>query len=112
MEFKRHFKTYFLKEARRFIHSLDHKTRKKVLFNIYCVEHQADVELFKKLNNEIWEFRTKYVGIQVRLLAFWHKKPSEETQVIITHGFIKKTWKIPGKEIKKAESIKSKFLLQ
>ncbi|MFC5284729.1 hypothetical protein [Pedobacter alpinus] len=32
---------------------------------------ELDPELFKKLNNEIWEFRTLYQGLQYRLLAFF-----------------------------------------
>ncbi|WP_231390026.1 type II toxin-antitoxin system RelE/ParE family toxin [Sphingobacterium pedocola] len=51
--------------------------------------------MFKKLNNDIWEFRTLYQGLQYRLLAFWDKTFSSETMVISTHGFIKKRSKVP-----------------
>jgi phage-related protein len=58
----------------------------------------TDNELFKKLEGtEIWEFRTLYNNIKYRLLAFWDTE--EETLVIATHGFIKKTQKTPAKEI-------------
>ena len=51
---------------------------------------QHDPELFKKLKDEIWEFRTLFQGLQYRLLAFWDKTNSENTLVISTHGFVKK----------------------
>jgi phage-related protein len=65
--------------------------------------------LFKKLTDEIWEFRTLYNGLQIRLLAFWHKQDGVETFVIATHGFIKKTDKVPTKEIERALSIKRAY---
>jgi hypothetical protein len=36
-------------------------------------EQTNDPRLFNKLQNDIWEFRTKYAGLQIRLLAFWDK---------------------------------------
>lgn len=48
----------------------------------------------------VGEFRTKYAGLQIRLLAFWDKTDSKETLVIATHGFIKKVDKIPGNALK------------
>lgn len=68
----------------------------------------TDNELFKKLEGtEIWEFRTLYNGIQYRLLAFWDTE--QETLVIATHGFIKKTQKTPAKEIAKAEAMRKEY---
>lgn len=48
-----------------------------------------DADLFKKLSDEIWEFRTLYQGLQYRLLAFWDKTDHSEIMVIATHGFVK-----------------------
>ena len=63
-----------------------------------------DKELFKKLDDtEIWELRTLFNGICYRLFAFWDKE--QGALVLITHGIIKKTQKIPDKEIKKAEAL-------
>ncbi len=50
---------------------------------------------FKKLDDLIWEFRTKYKKTYYRLLSFWDKTDKTETLVIATHGIIKKTDKIP-----------------
>ncbi len=81
----------------------------KILYNIRKAQVKNDPELFKKLIDDTWEFRTLYEGLQYRLLAFWDKTSSAETLVISTHGFIKKQGKIPEKEIKKAIQDKRKY---
>ena len=63
----------------------------------------TDPKLFKKLDGEIWEFRTLYSGFQYRFLAFWDKENNTETIVFATHGMVKKTSKVDKKEIDKAE---------
>ena len=73
----------------------------------FLLEH--DPELFKKLTDEIWEFRTLYQGLQYRLLAFWDKTNTANTLVISTHGFIKKRSKIPDNEILKAKQLRTKY---
>lgn len=86
----RYFETRFLEEANEFIAGLDSKTVKKILYNIDLAEQTNDPKLLKKLQNDIWEFRTKYAGLQIRLLAFWDKTDSQNTLVFATHGFIKR----------------------
>ena len=54
------FKVEFLEEASTFIDSLEEKVRDKIIYNITKATFSNDKELFKKLNNEIWEFRTLY----------------------------------------------------
>ena len=81
----------FLEFAKEFLDKLESKTREKVFFNIWKSREVNDPELFKKLSDEIWEFRTKYLTKQIRLLAFWDKEDRQETLVVATHGFIKKT---------------------
>lgn len=105
----KYFETKFLEEARDFIKSLDYKTAKKIFYNIDLAEQTNDPKLFKKLNENIWEFRTRYAGIQIRLLAFWDKTEKESTLVFATHGFKKKVSKVPTKEIEKAEKIMSNY---
>jgi phage-related protein len=105
----RYFDTVFLDEADEFIASLKPKTAKKVFYNIDLAEQTNDPRLFKKLKKEIWEFRTKYEGLQVRLLAFWDKTNKEETLVIATHGFIKKVDKVPESEIDRAVRIREQY---
>lgn len=103
------FNVDFLEPSKDFLDKLDDKSRKKVLFNIWKSRSVNDPELFKKLNEEIWEFRTRYLTKQIRLLAFWDKTGKTETIVVATHGFLKKTKKTPESEIEKAERIRKKY---
>lgn len=105
----RYFETIFSNEVEKFIEGLDVKEAKKIFYNIDLAEQTNDPKLFKKLENEIWEFRTLYNKSQIRLLAFWDKTKSIETLVIVTHGFIKKTDRILKKEIEKANNMRIKY---
>ena len=107
----RYFETRFLKEADEFVAKLDKKSAKKVFYNIDLAEQTNDPKLFKKLNKEIWEFRSLYLGNQNRLLAFWDKTETTATLVLATHGFIKKGDKVPISEIEKAERIREEYFL-
>jgi len=104
------FEVVFLEQALDFIDLLDLKTKKKVYYNIDKSKLANDPKLFKKLTSEIWEFRTKYGGLQYRLLAFWDKTEKTETLVISTHGIIKKVDKMPKAEIEKAMKIRAEYL--
>jgi len=104
------FKVVLLEEALSFIDSLDLKTRKKIYYNLDKARHGNDPKLFKKLTDEIWEFRTKYSGLQYRFFAFWDKTDEGETLVISTHGIIKKVSKVPKSEIEKAMKIRTVYL--
>ena len=84
------FNIIFLDEAFEFLKSLDKKHYEKILFNIRKSQTANDPELLKKLTEDIWEFRTRYQGMQYRLLAFWDKTETDNTLIISTHGFIKK----------------------
>tara|TARA_R110000868_G_scaffold5985_1_gene34727 strand:- start:242 stop:478 length:237 start_codon:yes stop_codon:yes gene_type:complete len=56
------FETKLLEEAFEFIEKQNLKTRKKIFQNIRRAEQQSDPKFFKKLTNDIWEFRTLYSG--------------------------------------------------
>ena len=103
------FEVELLPEAFAFIKKQDLKTRKKIFQNLNRAKQSLDPALFKKLTNEIWEFRTRYNGIQYRLLAFWDKEDEVETIVFATHGFKKKTDKVAKKEIQKADKIRIEY---
>ena len=100
------FETILLQEAKDFLASLDKKSRKKILYNIWKSKSINDTTLFKPLTDEIWEFRTLFNKQQIRLFAFWDKTDKEQTLVIATHGLIKKTSKIPKNDIEKAIRLK------
>ncbi len=106
------FSVELLPEAVEFLEILDDKTREKIYYNIKKSQYITDNELFKKLNDNIWEFRTLYKSKAYRLFAFWDKPDGSETIVLATHGIIKKTNKTPPKEIEKAESIRKQYLNQ
>ena len=103
------FSIQYLEEAVDFLQSIDKKANKKILYNIDKAKEENDPKLFKKLNGNIWEFRTLYNGLQYRLLAFWDKTEDIDTLVIATHGFIKKTDRVPSKEIEKTEKIRTLY---
>lgn len=68
------FNVEFLEEAMLFIASQEPKPREKILYNIWKERSVNDPELFKKLTDSIWEFRTLYNGKAFRLFAFWDKR--------------------------------------
>lgn len=100
------FEVLYSEEADAFLDKQSDKVRAKILYNIAKASYTNDPKLFKKLENtDIWEFRTLFDNIQYRLLAFWDKRNGQNTLVIATHGFIKKTQKTPQREIQHAQSI-------
>jgi len=103
------FEVVFLTEARDFLLRLDEKSRDKIIFNIDKAKIKTDKSLFKKLEGNIWEFRTLFNKTHFRIFAFWDKETDKETLVFTTHGMVKKTGKIPKKEIEKAERIRLKY---
>ena len=108
----KHFEILFLDEAFEFLSSLERKHYEKILYNIRKSQVELDPELFKKLSDDIWEFRTLYQGLRYRLLAFWDKTSTIDTLVVSTHGFVKNRSKVPDNEIQKAVNIRTKYLVE
>ena len=54
------FDIVFLNETFEFLSNLEKKHYGKIIFNIRKAQTKHDPELFKKLKDEIWEFRTLY----------------------------------------------------
>lgn len=107
---KPNFNVELLPDAIEFLENLEDKAREKIYYNIKKSQFVHDKELFKKLNDSIWEFRTLYNSKTYRLFSFWDKTADEETLVIATHGILKKTQKTPQKEINKAEEVRKQYL--
>lgn len=103
------FEIIFLTEAREFLLQLDEKSRDKIIFNMDKAKSTNDKELFKKLKGEIWEFRTLFNKTYYRVFSFWDKTDTQNTLVLATHGIIKKTAKVPEREINKAEQIRLRY---
>ena len=107
---KNYFEILFLEEAFEFLTGLERKHYEKILYNIRKSQVELDPNLFKKLTDDIWEFRTVYQGLHYRLLAFWDNRALVKTVVVVTHGFIKKRSKVPNNEIKKARLSRNAYL--
>lgn len=90
------FKVELLEEVVEFLNELDEKARDKIIYNL----RKAQI-----VNDNVWEFRTLHNKTKYRLFAFWDKTDKSNTVVISTHAIIKKTAKIPTKEIAKTEKI-------
>ena len=106
------FKVEFLPEAVEFMDSLDQKSQQKIYYNIKKAQLTNDPELFKKLNDNIWEFRTFYNKTYFRIFAFWDKSQGQQTLVLSTHGIIKKTGRTPKTNLEKAERIREQYFQQ
>ena len=102
---KQKFEVIILEEVWEFLDTLDEKAREKIFYNIDKSKYVNDPELFKKLDDDIWEFRTLYKKTCYRLLSFWDKTDKTETLVVAAHGIIKKTDKVNMGEIEKGRAI-------
>ncbi len=109
---KQRFNVILLGEVWDLLDSIDEKSKEKILYNIDKAKYVNDPKLFKKLDELIWEFRTKYRRTYYRLLSFWDKTDKTEILVVATHGIIKKTDKIPKLEIEKAKAIMKQYFEQ
>jgi phage-related protein len=103
------YRIVFLDEAVEFLNRVEEKAREKIYYNLKKAQITNDKTVFKKLNDEIWEFRTIYKRTQYRLFAFWDKTDKEDTLVISTHGIKKKTQKTSKREIIKAENLRKQY---
>jgi phage-related protein len=99
------FEVLILGEVRDFLYTLEEKAKDKILYNIDKAKYANDPELFKKLDGDIWEFRTKYNKTYYRVLSFWDKAGKTNTLVVAAHGIIKKTSKVPKGDIEKARAV-------
>jgi len=109
---KEKFKIIFLEEALSFLHEINEKASKKLIWNLKKAKETNDPKAFKKLDDVIWEVRAENRRLQYRLLAFWDKSNNMNTLVVCSHGFIKKTEKIPSKELEKARAIRYFYFLK
>ena len=89
----------FNEELERFIYSLEKATIAKILRTIDFLElfgNKLNLPHSKKIASGVFELRIR--GVQeVRILYIFHKN-----EAVLLHGFLKKTDKIPLKELKLA----------
>jgi phage-related protein len=104
------YKTSTLKcPVKDFLDSLSGKVAQKVTWVLSLIEeiNVVPTKYFKKLLPfDIWEIRIDFSGNAYRILSFIYGG----SQLILTHGFTKKTQKTPQNEIEKALTYKSEFL--
>ena len=67
---KQKFEVILLGEVWDLLDEIDEKSRNKILYNIDKAKYVNNPELFKKLDDLIWEFRTKYKKKYFRLFSF------------------------------------------
>ena len=84
----------------------NHKLKFGISFSYKFINSE---DKLKDLLKTFHYFRTKYSGLQIRLLAFWDKSDNKETLVIATHGFIKKVDKVPSNELERAVRLKETY---
>jgi len=90
-----------------FLDSLSGKAAPKVTWVLQLFEESDAIpeRYLKKLTSDIWECRIQFGGNTFRVLCFF-----DGPEVVLTHGFQKKTRKIPRIEIEKAESHRRDYL--
>lgn len=87
---------------------LTKKDRRKCLERVERLReegHELDRPFAAYLKDGIYELRVKSGNLNYRMLYFFH----EGRAVVITHGLIKKTRKVPLKEIERAVERKIEF---
>ncbi len=93
-----------------FLDSLPGKVAQKVTWVLNLLEDLDIVpsSYFKKLTGteEIWECRITFGSNAYRIFCFF----VDNSVVVLTHGFVKKSQKTPKKEIEKAETYRRNFL--
>lgn len=95
--------------AEDFITSLDEDTQDKFIYKKELLEHfgpQLRYPHTSEIGNGMFELRFKGKEGQVRVLFFF----CYGKQIILTHGFVKKTQKIPKKEINIAIKRREEYL--
>ena len=88
--------------------SLPSKVVQKIawVLRLPVILERVPVQYFSKMEgtDDLWEFRIKLGSNIYRLFAFW-----DGNQIIVTHGFIKKSQKTPSREIERAEEYKKEY---
>ena len=99
-----------MRDAAMFIERQEPNVRRKILYNMTKAQYSNDPILFKKLNEEIWEFRTLYNRNYYRVFSFWIRSNPILPVVVSTHGIIKKSKKIEKKDLTKAQVSRLNYL--
>jgi hypothetical protein len=100
------------KEFLTFYEKQDFKVQTKIEFVLDLVRHQRNVpkKFLKKLvdTNDLFEIRVITTFKNIRIICFF----DGATVVVLLNSFQKKDQKLPKKELKRAERMKSEYLTQ
>ena len=96
-----------IEPVRKWLQDLTKEEKNNIGTDLKIVEFNWPIgrPLVKSLSEGLWEIRTNLPSNKIcRIIFFMHKK-----QIILLHGFIKKTQKTPQKEIVLAKQRKRQF---
>lgn len=96
---------------REFINSLDTKSKAKVARTIDLLEQfgiNLGIPYAKHVEEELWELRTRVGTMQYRIIYFLFTGKV----FILLHGFIKKSGRIPKRDLEIARDRRDDFLLR
>lgn len=99
------------KPALEFLNTLDVKLRAKAFHDLQLLQQKGNelrLPYSRHLEDDIFELRTIQGNNIIRCLYFF----MVGKQIIVTHGFRKKTQKTPPEEIAKAKDYRSKYLVK
>ena len=94
--------------VKEFLDALDVKMRKKVLDNLKLLQihgHHLREPYSKPLGDGIFELRTRLGSDITRVLYFFFVGK----KIVLTHGFVKMTQKIPPQEIERAKEYRAMY---
>jgi len=99
-------------EFKIFYNDLPKKDKEKLLgvinnVSIFGLEIAKKEQWIKKLDNNLYELRSKY-GSSIQRVIYFHVI---RNKYIITHGFTKKTQKTPRKEINHGIALREEYFL-
>lgn len=92
-----------------YLQSLPIKSKAKILKSLKILQREGvntPYPYVSHVREKIFELRVKFSSNQYRILYFIYTN----RQIILLHGFSKKTQQIPEKEIKKAENRQLEFI--
>ena len=91
-----------------FLTTISSKAAQKVVWVLLLLVQleRVPAQYFCKMEgtDDIWECRIKLGSDIYRIFAFW-----DSNEIILTHGFIKKSQKTPQREIEKAQGYKKDY---
>ena len=96
--------------VKNFLDSLSGKVSQKVTWVLSLIEDidMVPSKYFKKLigTKEIWECKVRIRSDSFRIFCFFYSN----SLLVLTHGYIKKTQKVPIAEIRRAERYRDDFI--